>query len=285
MLPTNDPPDHPLAQRFRDLILDPPFPCVGAKSALSRGKVRIIIARDIASDGDDVRIYAALLAFIARYRAEPEVFQSFVVIFDEPRDLSEQAFEAALWSRMQALSDRDSAVGQSYDPRVAADPKDAQFAMSFGGEGFFVVGLHGRASRLARRFEAPCLVFNLHDQFERLRAVGRYERLRDVIVARDVAWAGSPNPMLAQHGERSAARQFSGRAVADDWNCPFRRAAASLAWDSDLVAADMRSSAFVVDERIGVPYLTREASASLECDGPPCGEPTTDPFRLARAGA
>ena len=77
------------------------------------------------------------------------------------------------------------------------------------------------ASRPARRFEKPVLVFNAHDQFERLRAENRYEPLRHSIIARDVAIAGSPNPMLARHGEISEARQYSGRAVGRDWRCPF----------------------------------------------------------------
>ncbi|GJD93578.1 hypothetical protein OCOJLMKI_0774 [Methylobacterium iners] len=267
LLPNNDA-DHPLAHRLRSLILDPPFPCVGAKSALSRGKIRIIVARDIESDRDDARIYAALLAFIAGYRAEPALFQSFAVIFDGPRKLAEQGFEAALWSRMQSLSDRDSVVGQSYDPRVTADPEDARFSMSFGGEGFFIVGLHPQASRMARRFEAPCLIFNLHDQFERLRAAGRYERMRDAIVERDIALAGSPNPMLAQHGERSAARQFSGRAVPEDWSCPFQRSADTPAWDAGQVAADLRSGAFIVDEQTGAPFAPQAPTRPEDRDGP-----------------
>ena len=93
--------------------------------------------------------------------------------------------------------------------------------MSFGGEAFFVVGLHPRASRPARRFEAPAMVFNLHDQFEALRASGRYDRLRETILDRDLAMAGSLNPMLAPHGTESAARQYSGRAVGEGWECPF----------------------------------------------------------------
>ena len=32
---------------------------------------------------------------------------------------------------------------------------------------------------------------------------------------------GSLNPMLAQHGEASEARQYSGRQVDDGWKCPF----------------------------------------------------------------
>ena len=65
------------------------------------------------------------------------------------------------------------------------------------------------------------MVFNLHDQFERLRAAGRYDKLRGAILSRDVALAGSVNPMLASHGTMSAARQYSGRAVEDGWRCPF----------------------------------------------------------------
>ena len=213
--------DHPLAVQFRDFIRAQPFPCVGAKSALSRGRMKIVVARDITSGWDDTRIYPALLAFIARYRAQPDLFQSFAIVFEGPDDLSEQAFEENLWARAQSLSDKDGFLGQAYDRRVSADPDDAHFSLSFGGEAFFIVGLHPGASRPARRFSKPVLVFNLHDQFERLRAEGRYEKLRENILARDAAFAGSLNPMLSRHGEISEARQYSGRAVDTDWACPF----------------------------------------------------------------
>ncbi len=65
------------------------------------------------------------------------------------------------------------------------------------------------------------MVFNLHDQFEQLRAQGRYEKLREAILDRDAALAGSVNPMLSRHGDASEARQYSGRAVGNDWECPF----------------------------------------------------------------
>ena len=78
----------------------------------------------------------------------------------------------------------------------------------------------------ARKFESPAMVFNLHDQFQVLRDQQRYEKLRASILARDEALAGSMNPMLARHGEASEARQYSGRAVGDDWKCPFHRGGA-----------------------------------------------------------
>jgi hypothetical protein len=211
----------PLAERFCDFIRDRRFPCVGAKSAVGRGQMRFVIARDIHSAWDDLRIYRALLAFATAYRENRKLFQSFVVIFRQPERISERAFEAALWTRVQSLADKDAWHGQDYDPRVSADPASPHFSLSFGGEGFFVVGLHPGASRPARRFIRPALVFNAHDQFEQLREAGRYETLRESIIERDVAVAGQPNPMLARHGETSEARQYSGRAVGEAWACPF----------------------------------------------------------------
>jgi len=220
MMSTDDS-GHPLAEAFKAFVKEPAFPCVGAKSAGARGQLNVTVARDIRSAWDDLRIYGALLEFAQRYREDPKLFQSFVVVFEEPAEMSEADFETALWARLQSLSDKDAWHGQDYDARVSSDPDNPHFSLSFGGEAFFVVGLHPGASRIARRFERPVMVFNLHDQFERLREEQRYETLRDRIIERDVAIAGSVNPMLSRHGEISEARQYSGRAVDESWTCPF----------------------------------------------------------------
>ena len=221
MLTADDNRDDPLASQFRSFITDRSFPCVGAKAALKRDGMRFIVARDFRSAWDDLRILPALLDLAKSYRAEPELFQSLVVLFETGAPTDEHSFEEGLWSRLQSLSDKDEWLGQRADPRVAHDPDDPHFAMSFGGEAFFVVGLHPQASRPARRFATPAMVFNLHNQFETLRAEGRYDKLRSAILDRDLAVAGSINPMLAQHGSVSSARQYSGRAVEDGWRCPY----------------------------------------------------------------
>ncbi len=212
---------HPLAERFRSFIRNSDFSCVGAKSALARNQLRIVVARDIASAWDDLRILPELIDFARAYRDDRRLYQSFVVLFEGPDTLTEGAFETHLWSRLQSLSDKDQWLGQDVDSRVSQDPQNPHFSLSFGGEAFFVVGLHPGASRLARRFERPALVFNLHAQFEQLRSEGIYTRLRDTILQRDLALNGSSNPMLARFGENSEARQYSGRAVNTDWRCPF----------------------------------------------------------------
>ncbi|MBV1691202.1 YqcI/YcgG family protein [Novosphingobium sp. G106] len=214
--------DQRLRQLFETFVRDAAFPCVGAKSALSRGTLKTVACWSIVSAWDDVRIHRKLLAWAKAYRRDPGLFRSIAFVFAEPGDLSETQFEAALWTRVQSLADKDAWLDQPYDERVSGDPDDPHFSLSFGGEAFFVVGLHPNASRPARRFEHPALVFNLHDQFQQLRAEGRYERIRETILERDIDLAGSVNPMLARHGDASEAAQYSGRAVGPDWQCPFR---------------------------------------------------------------
>ncbi|CEG06956.1 hypothetical protein BN961_00337 [Afipia felis] len=212
----------PLAAQFRDLISSSDFPCVGAKSALARGQLNIMTARDLRSNWDDKRIYGGISEIVKRYRAEKALFQSFTVIFEGPTNLTEAEFERYLWKRAESLTNKDIWLGCSPDHRVSTNPDDPHFSLSFEEEAFFVVGMHPNASRPARQFVCPVLVFNIHDQFEQLREMGRYEKIREVIVQRDTAIAGTPNPMLAKHGDASEARQYSGRAVSDDWKCPFR---------------------------------------------------------------
>lgn len=211
-----------LADAFLEKIRQKDFPCVGAKSALANDRMKVMLARDLTSAWNDLAIHDALLDW-AELDLPPDDLRSFAVIFEGPRDLDERQFEQAMWDRLQSLSDKDEWKYQRHDPKVSSDPEHPDFSMSFGGSAFFVVGLHPNASRPARRFPNPTLVFNLHDQFERLREKGLYDRMRSRIIERDVELAGSINPMLAQHGEISAARQYSGRVVEDGWQCPFSR--------------------------------------------------------------
>jgi FPC/CPF motif-containing protein YcgG len=223
MLPAVIDNNDPLADDFRAFLAGPDFPCLGAKSALAKGQLQFVVARDITSAWDDLRIYPALFNFAEGYRADKKLFQSLVVVFRGPLTLDELSFERCLWERLQSLTDKDVWHGQPHDARVSADADNPHFSLSFANEGFFVLGLHPEASRPARRFSHPAIVFNLHDQFEELRRQNRYAKLRHHILERDQALAGSTNPMLQIFGESSEARQYSGRVVDEKWECPYRR--------------------------------------------------------------
>jgi FPC/CPF motif-containing protein YcgG len=204
---------------FRSRIEDPGFPCVGAKSALMQGNLDFIHAGDLRSARADVAIVRELQAF-AESAALDAVFVTRVVLFESTPRLDEVLFERAMWQRLNAFHAIDC-IDHAWDPSVSDDPQSPQFSLSIGGRAFYVVGLHPGSSRRTRQFRCTALVFNLHSQFESLRADGRYDKLREAITARDIAYSGSRNPMLAVHGVISEARQYSGREVDAEWRCPF----------------------------------------------------------------
>ncbi len=213
-----------LATRFLSFIDDPSFPCVGSKAALARKAIEPHQFGRLGDRTNDAPLLDALTAFARRIEATPEqdtTVHSFAALFDGPADTDEQRFEAMLWSQLQRLHDLDARRGTPWAADVSRDPDDPRFSLSLGGHPFFVIGLHAGASRLARRFEVPVLVFNSHRQFDRLRADGRYAKMQAATRQRDTALQGSINPNLADFGTAAETRQYSGRRVEAGWTCPF----------------------------------------------------------------
>jgi FPC/CPF motif-containing protein YcgG len=198
------------------------FPCVGAKSAWAVGGLRVIEAGDFTSAEHDAAIHHAIAAFGAEAQEETAGLLSFACLFRRGPGMSERAFEAALWARAQGLHDIDAKSGAPWADGVSREPDAADFSFSVGGVAYFVVGLHPGASRAARRFCRPALVFNPHVQFERLRADGRYYQMQSIIRRREIARHGSINPMLSDFGSDCEAAQYSGREVEPGWTCPLR---------------------------------------------------------------
>ncbi|WP_418318949.1 guanitoxin biosynthesis heme-dependent pre-guanitoxin N-hydroxylase GntA [Piscinibacter sakaiensis] len=223
---TQDRPASVPQQHFNAFIGSSEFPCVGARSALNRDRLRYVHLERLGSVAAARRLCDELAAFSAEFPDPGSQPVSFVATFEAEIEGGEEEFERLLWRQLQLVHqiDREHAA---WDPRVSADPSHREFSMSVGGRAFFVVGMFPKASRMARRSPMPCLVFNFHDQFETLKASGKYAGMQKVIRARDTALQGSINPVLARFGESSEARQYSGRAVPADWVCPFSAEAAN----------------------------------------------------------
>jgi FPC/CPF motif-containing protein YcgG len=209
-----------MAREFRAFVDDSAFPCLAAKGVAHRGDLTLGVFDSLGSPSSADALAPALGAFVGTLPADGAGLRAYVAVFPRHVPRSELGFERRLWRQLQRLHERD-ARNAAWDPVASADPESAEFSFSFGGRALFVVGLHPASSRLARRFRWPALVFNPRAQFERLRADGTFERLRTAVRARDVALQGTPNPNLADFGEQSEARQYSGRAVEPDWRCPF----------------------------------------------------------------
>ena len=203
---------------FQRFVRDGAHPCAMAKSVLAQGNIEF---GEFAGLGTDHAAEATCRALYDSLQRRPDVgYWSFVALFPHDAVANEEAFEAGLWSHLQRMHDYDVRTHE-WDPAVSSDPGDAEFSFSVGGRAWYVIGLHPQASRLARRLDEVALVFNPHGQFDDLRARGKYASVRNLIRQRDQRLQGSINPMLADHGTASEARQYSGREVPADWRCPF----------------------------------------------------------------
>jgi hypothetical protein len=207
-------------EKFRAHVLDPGFSCVGGRAAIRNDTYRFGLYEELGAEATTHALAYDLCEYVRERPTFGTDFATYVACFDAPAPADEREWERLLWSQLQGLHDLDR-PHHAWDASVSSDPEDPAFSFSFAGTAFFVVGLHPRSSRLARRFAWPALVFNAHEQFERLRERDEFARIREAVRARDYRLQGSLNPNLSDYGERSEARQYSGRAVEEGWRCPF----------------------------------------------------------------
>ncbi len=209
-----------ILEEYIDFLTKRDFPCVAARAAAEREQVKGFIATHMACPRHDEEILKFLYDFIDRYREMPTPFQSAAVIFNNPV-ASEEEFERLFWQRLQALADLDANV-YKYDNRVNADPRSVEFSFSLKEEAFFIIGLHPMSSRPSRRFKYPALVFNPHAAFSSLRQANTYDKMKNIVRKRDMAYSGSINPMLDDFGNSSEVYQYTGKKYNNSWECPLK---------------------------------------------------------------
>lgn len=214
--------DDVIFNKFSEFILDKDHPCIMAQSVFGSNKVDLHIYNEFPSGETAREILADLQLYLSKYDFASNDFETFMAVFRTDQSYSEVEFEKRLWEQLQFLHQEDPRKN-SWDPEVSSDTANGNFSFSLGGKAFYIVGMHPGSSRIARRSPYPAIAFNLHWQFERLREMGAYGNVRDKIRERDLDLQGEINPMLDDFGNSSEARQYSGRNVSKDWQCPFHK--------------------------------------------------------------
>jgi FPC/CPF motif-containing protein YcgG len=210
-----------IAAEYIEFISNKVFPCIGAKAALAKNQVQCMVAGNMACPANDKDILDYLYEFTDSYRSTGGHFHSAAILFTGPKNITEAIFENLLWQRLQAISDLDAA-NYGYDKRVSADPFSPDFSFSLKEEAFFILGMHPSASRASRQFAYPALIFNPHAQFEAMKETNKYERIKQAVRKRDIAFSGSVNPMLNDYGRSPETMQYSGKNYDQSWQCPLK---------------------------------------------------------------
>ncbi|MGO4820595.1 MULTISPECIES: guanitoxin biosynthesis heme-dependent pre-guanitoxin N-hydroxylase GntA [unclassified Flavobacterium] len=204
--------------KFKNFIVDQEHPCVMANTVFQMDNYQMKVYDNMLSDEIVEPMLQDIENYIKNYNFESNNFESLIVCFTANDFKTEKEYEQALFNLLQKLHDKDDAA---WDPNVSKDPNDPNFSFSIKGKAFYIVGMHPNSSRLARQAPYCTIVFNLHWQFEKLREMGGYERVKKRIRRRDEALQGSINPVLRDFGEDSETKQYSGRQVENNWKCPF----------------------------------------------------------------
>lgn len=205
---------------FRHFILSEGFSCILGKAAIKRNAYRFGFYANMNSDGCLQGVAHDLYNFVMERPTFGDKFSTFVACFHQPQVENEKHFETTMWKFLYRLQQLDQQY-HTYDSAVSSNPEDNNYAYSFGRCAFFIVGLHPQSSRSTRKFAYPTIVFNPHVQFRNLKATQKFSKYQRIIRQRELELQGSINPNLAEFGETSEAKQYSGRHVEQNWVCPF----------------------------------------------------------------
>lgn len=212
---------------FRAKILDRSvvFPCIGATSVFSQNNYYFSMYHGMGTMQTTLALAHDLYMFVKAQDAMRSYLTGFIAAFENPIPIDELHFEKILWKQLQMLHNEDSKYF-GWDRDFSDDITNHRFSYSFAERCFFIVGMHPRSSRIARRFSYPLLAFNATRQFDHLVETHQFDDFVRIIRSRDMALQGSINPNLPEKYDRSRpedpeVRQYSGRAVEDNWQCPF----------------------------------------------------------------
>ena len=209
-----------IVKDYRDFVVKENHPCIMANAVFNLQKYHLKVYDDMTSDAIVMPMLNDIEEYLEQYDFTSNEFESLLFCFKKNQFESELEFEDALWRLLQKLHNHDD---RDWDEEVSDDAESPNFSFSLKGKAFYIIGMHPNSSRLARSAPYVTLVFNLHWQFEKLRDMGTYQVVKKRIRRRDKKLQGSINPVLRDFGSDSEAKQYSGRNVEKEWQCPFHK--------------------------------------------------------------
>lgn len=159
---------------FRDMVLDNQFPSLGdSEKSYGFGVFDAMATKEATRE-----LSYQLFDFAHSAKKKTKPFSSFVAVFHRPLQLTQREFEACLWLQLWQLHRFDSS---EWDATASADPAEPHFSFRFGGQRFYVIGMHAHSLHAAHRFRWPTLVFNPHQPFQRSQ-VGSVAHLAEMSI-------------------------------------------------------------------------------------------------------
>ncbi len=198
------------------------YPCVMAQAMLKKGSIFEAQGKSSCPVKLSQQIRRSLADFERNYPSTETELQTFIFYLPGLSNASFEKSEKVFWGLVGRLlsesHSRDTSPSQNLEDII----RDPNFSLKVNNVEYFLIFLHPKSPRKARRLAQPAIVFNRFSQFESLRDEGVFEMIKKQIRERDKSYSGSVNPMVADHGESSEILQYSGRDYSSESGCPFQ---------------------------------------------------------------
>ncbi|MFE0348877.1 guanitoxin biosynthesis heme-dependent pre-guanitoxin N-hydroxylase GntA [Streptomyces griseoluteus] len=200
----------PLPTDWADWISGRSFACTGGSSSLRQGLLHHVPLNSLSDESAVRKMHSALTEVSPLVAEQGSEFMSLLFTFEDDCGDDAAGFHEELWAGMRSLRRIDRTQGYQQAPGSSSDLRSPWFAISAAETAYFVLGLHPRSDRFARRSPGAGLVFNSHLQFDRLRARGVYEPMKKRIRERERRLQPEANPTSTDFGQATEAPQYSG---------------------------------------------------------------------------
>lgn len=207
------------AANIKNLVTQPHYPCVAALRSYHQDDYHVGFYGQLGEGDRWGELRNDLHFYLQEQKESDSTYLTFWAMFSGA-EYSEEDFEARMWRQLSLLTSIEDA-DQDWGTVAERDPAHPKFRFCLAGSEFFVVGLHPKASRLARQFPVPAMVFNVFSQFDKLKKLSQFDQMVTVNRKRDEQFQGTVNPMAAQYAEKWESIQFSGKQNPSHWRCPF----------------------------------------------------------------
>ena len=207
-----------IEQSFIKKILSKNFSCIGAKASITNASYEFCVLDEMGSEKSTSALYASLKSFNKKRLKLDKQYASFIVCFTQHEDITPNRFEHLLWKQLYLLHQMDEFA---WDSRVSDDINSPYFSFSIAGDAYFVIGMCPNHPRKCREFLYPALIFNSHHQFQYLKEINLFDKIKKIVRLRELKYSGSINSNLVNFGEQSEALQYSGLQASQNWQCPF----------------------------------------------------------------
>jgi uncharacterized protein len=210
-----------LHSMLRGMCYHDSYPCHGTIPVFRYGNERVAVFDSMDRCNIEEVCYVLCKFYMEYLAGEPGNELTFFLMFSELKNWKRKKFRREFWILLKKIAKMQAeyfGYAEGYSPVL----NDSNFSFSFAGVSTFIAAFFNDSPRVSRRFGYTTLVFNIREQFNKLKAEGKFEAFKSAVKKREEKVQNNFNTNLSDFGSESEWRQYD--SIDTQSACPFHRA-------------------------------------------------------------